>query len=272
MDTAAVNGVWDVAVGANDVNGNQAPAPATPQTTFTVAGASSDAAAPPQVVSVTVASSPVSPGDTLTVDAVVTDATGVSSVFQNFRINGQAQNPCVGFQNFILVSGTVTAGTWRYECTVATTAVNGVWDVFVGGTDVNGNHAPAPATPQTTFTVAGASSDAAPPQVVSVTASSPVSPGDTLTIDAVVTDATGVASVFRNVRINGQARNPCVGFQNFFLLSGTVTNGTWRHECTVATTAVNGVWNVFVGANDVNGNQAPAPATPQTTFTVTGGV
>ncbi|HSE09207.1 MAG TPA: Ig-like domain-containing protein, partial [Nocardioidaceae bacterium] len=70
----------------------------------------------PEIVSLSVSQATVSPGDTFTITAHVTDPAGVDTAGFWFTVDG-VQNDFCG-QQLTLTSGTRTDGTWTNTCTV----------------------------------------------------------------------------------------------------------------------------------------------------------
>ena len=116
--------------------------------------------------------------------------------------------------------------------------------------------APPPTTPPV--------NDVTAPTIVSVTATpSTVTPGQTFTVSARVTDTTGVTYVGLQSDLNGTQATWC-GY-TAALTSGTATDGIWTVTCTVPNIVNSGAYSVFPYAQDALGNWANinnGPSTP----------
>ena len=228
----------------------------------------------PTIVSVSASPSTVSPGQTLTISARVTDTTGVQYVGLQADLNGTQASWC-GY-SASLVSGSATDGTWALSCTVPTTVNSGIYNVYPYANDTLGNMANINGGPTTSlrgsFTITGGLNDVTAPTIVSVSASpSAVSPGQTLTISARVTDTTGVQYVGLQADLNGTQASWC-GY-SASRVSGSATDGIWALSCTVPITVNSGTYNVLPYAQDTPGNWANmngGPTTPlRGSFTIT---
>ena len=156
---AAASGVWSVSqLDATDAAGNagyvSAPAPPTSQGNFTVVGGND--VTPPVFQSLSVSPSSVTPGNSVTVTAHITDdISGVASASIAYQL---ANGSNVAFPYFTRVAGTAQDGTWQATVSVPQAAASGVWFVNqLDATDAAGNagyvSAPAPPTAQGNFTV-----------------------------------------------------------------------------------------------------------------------
>ena len=105
--------------------------------------------------------------------------------------------------------------------------------------------------------------DVTAPTIVSVTATPPtVSPGQTFTVSARVTDTTGVTYVGLQADLNGTQASWC-GY-SASLSSATATDGIWTLTCTVPIIVNSGSYTVFPYARDTLGNWANTNGGPTT--------
>jgi hypothetical protein len=93
----------------------------------------------PTIESLSVDMSTVSPGDTFTITAHVTDSTEVSSVDFYFMSNGIQRDFC-GQGPMTLTSGSVQDGIWTASCFVPTNVVSGDYEVRPYARDVLDNY------------------------------------------------------------------------------------------------------------------------------------
>lgn len=222
--------------------------------TFTVTGGSNDSRGP-EIVSLTVSRTNLSPGDTFTVDARVTDSAGVSYAGVSFAVNS-IQNDFCG-QSMTQVSGSSTDGVWRLTCTVPQLVRNGNYEVtpyaqdqLNNFTNTNGGYLDST---RAAFTITGGSDDSTGPEIVSLTVSkASVIPGDTFTVDARVTDPSGVDYAGVMFSVGGLGNDFCGQFMT--RVSGTATNGIWRLTCTVPLASKVGVYTVTPYAKDFLNN------------------
>lgn len=210
----------------------------------------------PVIHSVEVIPAEVTPGQPMTIRAMVSDNVGVTDVLFLVGRNGQPSGFCS--DHAVLTSGTATLGTWELSCTVPTVLNAGTYLVGTAALDarLNGTATAedSPAGIRGEFSVLGELNDVDAPVVDSVTtAPSTVAPGAQVTISAHVTDASGVAGVGFVVRKDQtDSMGWCGGSAS--LASGSATDGVWELTCTVDASAAPGAYRVNTGVVDVLNN------------------
>jgi hypothetical protein len=93
----------------------------------------------PAISSVTVSSSPVSPGEQFTISIAVTDVAGVAQVGFYFQLDNEGGQRDFCGQQTELTSGTATNGVWTYTCTVPDLVINGTYEIVPFALDVLDN-------------------------------------------------------------------------------------------------------------------------------------
>jgi hypothetical protein len=209
----------------------------------------------PTIASVTATPSYVSPGDTLTISIVASDAAGVKSVGFYFMRNNVQRDFCG--QQTTMTAGTSTDGTWSFVCTVPLETLTGVYEVIPFAQDVLGSYTNTNGgtlnDASGTINVSGGTDDSTGPLISSLSANpDTVSPGDTFTISIEVSDPSGVESVGFYFMRNNVQRDFCG--QQTTMTAGTSTDGTWSFVCTVPTLVINGVYEVTPYAHDSVGS------------------
>ena len=210
----------------------------------------------PQILSVTVAPDPVTPGQDVTISATVTDNVGVDSVAFLVGRNGTPSGFCTG--NATLTSGTATLGVWELTCTAPALLNAGTYQAGTAAVDARLNAtATAEDSPENVrglFEVSGETNDMDAPVIDSVTTTpASASPGAPVTISAHITDVTGVANVGFVVRKDmTDTMDWCA--EGATLVSGTPTDGTWELTCVVGASAQGGSYRVNTAAAVVLNN------------------
>ena len=235
---------------------------------------------PPQVDVVTVSPPVASPGDTVTVAAHVTDATGVRAIELQSHLTGSSGNFSFCDSYATLTSGTSTDGMWSISCAVTTTTLSGDYVVTpyaedIAGNWLNSNGGPISAV-RGAFSVTGGLEATTPPDVLSISATpATVSPGQSLVVSAHVTSPIGVRAIELQSRLNGSSGVWSFCDKYASLSSGTPLDGTWSITCSVPAQVLSGDYTITPYAQDIAGNwinsNGGPPSSVRGTFTVTGG-
>lgn len=209
----------------------------------------------PQFAAVNVTPTTVAPGQQFTISATVTDAVGVTAVTFVVRANGLPVGWCGGAAT--LVGGTAQTGQWERVCTAPAVVNAGTYQVNSLALDAKNNSRVIgdgpPSATSGHFTISGTTADTAAPVVQSVTVTpSTVVRGNSVTVSAHVTDATGVQGVAFQARRAGVAPGWCAG--NATLTAGTATDGTWSRTCLVPVGATVGNYTTGTIVADVLNN------------------
>jgi Bacterial Ig-like domain (group 2) len=230
----------------------------------------------PEITGVTASPDPVNAGDTVTLTVSVTDAgVGVSAAGGTLRLGGYRLN-CGGG----LTSGTRANGTYTCKARVAPGAAPGAWALSVDARDQRGNvrvlssEQLAAAGFPSQVTVADATPDATGPELtaLSISPSSTVDAGDSVTVTATVTDAgTGVARVTATLQSPVSVRlSQCAAT---IPTTGTANSGTWVCRVPIPPGTTPGTWRISaVTMDDRTGNRTSAssvaPSFPPTVTVV----
>lgn len=227
----------------------------------------------PTVEWVTVSAPTAAPGDVLTFQAHVLDATSVVRVDLQVPSNGDYFCD-VSAQ---LVSGTAADGIWSVACTIAALAVSGDYTVTPYVQDIAGNWLNSNGGPTTTirgaFTVVDGS-EAVTPVVEAITVTpSALAPGDDFVISGHVTTAVGMQYVHLQSALDGASTVWAFCPAGATLTEGTPTDGTWSVHCTVPDKVLSGTYTVTPSGLDRSGVQfyGDVASTTRGHYTVTGG-
>lgn len=209
---------------------------------------------PPAVSEAVVSTSaPLAPGEAFTVTARLQDASGVEGAFV-YAVNPAMHTLSDVCQQGVLTSGHRLDGTWTFECQVPLRTRSGVHDISIRAADRVDNATQYPYPVVATYEVMGG--DDSGPDIVSLTAApSIVAPGESFTVEAVVTDPTGVDEWDVQIGFYGAPSVPapwngfsCSGGTR---VTGTSTDGTWRFDCTVPLSGTQpGDWLIVGYARD----------------------
>ncbi|WP_156424600.1 hypothetical protein [Arthrobacter sp. EpRS71] len=188
----------------------------------------------------------------------VSDATAVGSFHVRFIHPGTGQYYFM--PNPVLTSGTLQNGVWRTEREVPQGIASGQWMIQVFGLeDTLKNAACCFLDVRPITVVSGATTDTAPPQIVSSAVSSTsldvaTAPAK-LTVSIRVTDETAVQGF--HVRFIHLPTGQYYYFPNPTLVSGNAQNGVWRTALTLPQGVANGAWTIQAfGLEDVVKNAA----------------
>lgn len=214
-------------------------------------------------------------GTTLSVSWTVSDPTGLPDAGQLTSWMMVGGEPgwvrwCPFPVEATFVSGSLTEARYVATCDVPPGAPAGQYGVWISA--VNAFGAPSE-TLGVTFTIAGGSSDTAPPRamLLSWTLAQPTMGGDLLPGSAIVvrwgvTDESGVVSVVPwIVGPNGLPVNQTTGQpwgqlgSSGSLVSGTPTNGVYEATLTISPTAATGSYQLWYSAEDTRGNRTYEP-------------
>ncbi len=209
----------------------------------------------PQILSVTVTPSEVTPGESMTVSAFVTDTTAVTGVAFTLRRDGKTALFCGGAAT--LVDGTAQAGTWERTCVVPVTVNSGQYQINSLAVDRALNFDQIGDIEESErsghFTMLGDIFDDEAPVVSSVTVTPAEAPiGEQVVISAHVTDATGVSAVGFTPRRDGNVFQWCAGGAT--LVSGTNTDGVWERTCIIPADVELGEYAITTAFSDLLGN------------------
>ncbi len=254
------NGVYTATPFAGDIMGNwtntNGGSEDDTRATFTIFGGTDDGFGP-SIESVTTSQETYEPGDPFVLSIHVVDPSGVDHVSANSSIDHYTPTICDG--GFELASGTPQDGVWEQTCTTPALIRNGTYVVTPYARDAAGNWTNSSGgvldDTRGGFTVAGASDDADPPQVVSMeTDAASYAPGDPFTLTMHVLDASGADLVGAYFTRSGVQNDFCD--QTLTLTAGTPQDGTWTLQCAVPSTAPVGSYTAHPYARDVIGNYA----------------
>ncbi|MCB9531151.1 MAG: PKD domain-containing protein [Myxococcales bacterium] len=237
---------------------DSAPAPNTavnpagaPATFHTFTAVTTDLA--PPTISLTPVASPVVAGTPTTVLARITDSSGVASATLYFRATGSSA--------WLSVAMTAAGDVWSATLPGTVVVAPGV-DYYVSATDraATPNSAVAPASaPATPSMFVVTTPDTTAPTIVHTPTTATLVSGRPLTLDATVTDASGIASATVYYRV--------VGETSYTTLAMTPAGDTWSATIPARAVAAPGVQyylQAVDGASPSNTARAPAtaPAVP----------
>ena len=204
----------------------------------------------------------VGAGEDLVIEVHAADPSGLSASTPMWAFIGGTNGWVVNWCGFPVmaerVAGDALDGTYRITCPVPINAVNGSYGISVGVSDSLGNTNLSDLS-KTTFSVVGGAGDAAPPEV-EVLSANPVSApsGGEADLQLRVHDETGLDGM--SVYLMGQ--NGHFVDENFRTwvtgsyerLSGDAKDGTYRLRLDVSADLAPGVYELWIGRNDLLGN------------------
>ncbi|XBG90399.1 hypothetical protein V4S38_10260 [Enterococcus cecorum] len=216
---------------------------------------------PPVVESISIDKKDVTVGDTVTITAIISDASKIKDVRLNFK-NNNAFLPSV-INNYLTSDDN---HTFKLSFTITDNFINGIYKLsYFVASDALGNETYANIGNDIYFSVSEARNDNNPPVVESISIDKKdVTVGDTVTITAIISDASKIKDVRLNFK-NNNAFLPSV--INNYLTSDD--NHTFKLSFTITDNFINGIYKLsYFVASDALGNETYANIGNDIYFTV----
>jgi len=206
-------------------------------------------------------STSLEPGDSLTFEVRIQDASGVLGTpnLAFYTANGQSLTR----PDLSKISGSATDGIWSATFTIPEGEVGGQWYVSPTAYDIYDNYGRGD---NYYFTVSGGGESDSPTFSNGSLSSTSLDPGDSLTFEVQIQDASGVSGTpnLAFYTANGQS----LPRPELSKISGSVTDGIWSATFTIPEGEVGGQWYISPTAYDIHNNYGRGD---NYYFTVSGG-